>query len=60
MTDVGAVKGLEFDYVVVPDASAACYPKTDEARRLLHVAVSRASHQLWVASAGVPSPLLPA
>lgn len=59
ITDVSAVKGLEFDYVVVPDASAACYPKTDEARRLLHVAVSRASHQLWIASAGVPSPLLP-
>ncbi|MDR0965509.1 MAG: ATP-binding domain-containing protein [Myxococcales bacterium] len=59
ITDVSAVKGLEFDYVVVPDASAPCYPKTDEARRLLHVAVSRASHQLWIASAGTPSPLLP-
>ena len=59
VTDVNAVKGLEFDYVIVPDASAACYPKTDEARRLLHVALSRASYQLWVVSPGAASPLLP-
>lgn len=58
VTDVANVKGLEFDYVVIPDASAKAYPLTDEARRLLHVAVTRASHQLWIASVGTPSPLL--
>jgi DNA helicase IV len=59
VTDVDSVKGLEFDYVVLPDVSASAYPVTDEARRKLHVAVTRTSHQLWVASSGVPSRLLP-
>jgi len=58
LTDVESVKGLEFDYVIVPDASAATYPATDEARRRLHVAATRASHQLWVAAVGTPSPLI--
>jgi hypothetical protein len=58
VTDVASVKGLEFDYVVVPDASARAYPDGDEARRRLHVAVTRAAHQLWVAAVGTPSPLL--
>jgi DNA helicase-2/ATP-dependent DNA helicase PcrA len=58
VTDVGAVKGLEFDYVVVPDASVRAYPESDEARRRLHVAVTRAAHQLWIAAPGTPSPLL--
>jgi hypothetical protein len=58
VTDVAAVKGLEFDYVIVPDASIRAYPETDEARRRLHVAVTRAAHQLWIAAPGTPSPLL--
>ncbi len=58
LTDVESVKGLEFDYVIVPDASASVYPAEDEARRRLHVAVTRASHQLWVAAVGKPSPLI--
>ena len=58
VTDVGNVKGLEFDYVVVPDASARVYPMDDDSRRALHVALTRASHQLWVVSVGTPSPLL--
>jgi DNA helicase II / ATP-dependent DNA helicase PcrA len=58
VTDVASVKGLEFDYVVVPDASARAYPDADEARRRLHVAVTRAAHQLWIAAPGTPSPLL--
>lgn len=59
VTDVDNVKGLEFDYVIVPDASAGAYPMNNDARRRLHVAVTRASHQLWVCSGGVRSPLLP-
>ncbi len=58
VTDVESVKGLEFDYVVVPDASAAIYPDTDESRRRLHVAVTRTSHQLWIATVGSASPLV--
>jgi DNA helicase II / ATP-dependent DNA helicase PcrA len=58
VTDVASVKGLEFDYVVVPDASARAYPDSDDARRRLHVAVTRAAHQLWIAAPGTPSPLL--
>jgi len=58
VTDVDNVKGLEFDYVVIPDATARVYPANDEARRRLHIAITRASHQLWLVSSGVRSPLL--
>ena len=58
VTDVDNVKGLEFDYVVIPDATARLYPSHDEARRRLHIAITRTSHQLWVVSSGVRSPLL--
>lgn len=57
VTDVDSVKGLEWDYVVVPDVNAANWPGTDEGRRRLHVAVTRASHQLWMLAPGTPSPL---
>jgi DNA helicase IV len=58
VTCVAEVKGLEFDHVVVPDASARSYPATAEARRALYVAVTRATHQLVLASVGPGSPLL--
>jgi DNA helicase-2/ATP-dependent DNA helicase PcrA len=58
VTEVEQVKGLEFDYVVVLDADAQSYPDTPAARRLLHVAATRAVHQLWMMSVGTPSPLL--
>jgi DNA helicase IV len=60
VTDVESIKGLEFDYVILPDATARAWPQTDEARRKLHVAITRASHQLWVISSGLRSRLLPA
>ncbi len=59
VTDVHQVKGLEWDYVIIPDANANDYPDTPESRRLLHVAATRAIHQLWLISVGKPSPLLP-
>ncbi len=52
VTCVQQAKGLEFDYVVVPDASAAVYPVTPQARRALYVATTRASHQLILSSVG--------
>jgi DNA helicase-2/ATP-dependent DNA helicase PcrA len=63
ITEAGQVKGLEFDYVVILDATAASYPDSAQAgevaRHLLHIAVTRAAHQLWLCSVGPPSPLLP-
>jgi DNA helicase IV len=59
VTEVEDAKGLEFDYVIIPDATVSAYPTTDDARRRLHVAITRASHQLWIAAGGVPSRLLP-
>ena len=53
------VKGLEFDYVVLLEVGRASYPTTDESRHLLHIAATRAAHQLWVTSTGEPSTLLP-
>jgi DNA helicase-2/ATP-dependent DNA helicase PcrA len=59
VTDVRQSKGLEFDIVILLDANDASYPATDDARRLLHVAMTRAAHQLWITYVGAPSPLLP-
>ena len=59
VTDVRQVKGLEFDYVVLLEVSVASYPEDDEARHLVHIAATRAAHQLWVTSTGEPSTLLP-
>jgi DNA helicase-2/ATP-dependent DNA helicase PcrA len=60
VTDVAQVKGLEFDYVVVVEANAASFPDSVESRHLLHIAVTRAAHQLWIVATGAPTALLPA
>ncbi|MFN3314718.1 MAG: HelD family protein [Hyphomonas sp.] len=52
-------KGLEFDRVIVADASAKIY-RTEMDRNLLYVACTRAMHRLTVYSVGEPSRLLPA
>jgi DNA helicase-2/ATP-dependent DNA helicase PcrA len=59
VTDVRQTKGLEFDIVILLDVNASSYAASDEARRLLHVAMTRAAHQLWVTYTSAPSPLLP-
>jgi DNA helicase-2/ATP-dependent DNA helicase PcrA len=59
ITPVGEVKGLEFDYVIIPDTNWGTYVDKPEDRRLLHVAATRAIHQLWVISVGRESVLLP-
>jgi DNA helicase-2/ATP-dependent DNA helicase PcrA len=59
VTDVKQTKGLEFDVVILLEANEESYPDNDHARRLLHVAMTRAAHQLWVTYTGSPSPLLP-
>ncbi len=58
LAEVTDVKGLEFDYVVLLEASAQHYPDTPAARRRLHVGATRAIHQLWLTSVATPSPLL--
>lgn len=59
VTDVRQTKGLEFDIVILLEVGESSYPGGDDARRLLHVAMTRAAHQLWVTYTGTPSPLLP-
>jgi DNA helicase-2/ATP-dependent DNA helicase PcrA len=56
---VTEIKGLEFDYVIVIEASAMKWPDTPHHRRLLHVAATRAVHQLWLTSVGTPTSILP-
>jgi ATP-dependent DNA helicase UvrD/PcrA len=60
VVDVAQVKGLEYDYVILVEVNANVYGDTKEARHLLHIASTRAVHQLWVTSVGDASPLLPA
>ena len=38
VTDVTQVKGLEFDYVILLDVTAATYPDTTESRHMLYIA----------------------
>jgi DNA helicase-2/ATP-dependent DNA helicase PcrA len=59
VTDVRQSKGLEFDIVILLEVNETSYPVSDDARRLLHVAMTRAAHQLWVTYTGAPSRLLP-
>ena len=59
VTDVQQVKGLEFDYVILLDVDNATYPDEPTSRHLLHVAATRAAHQLWLVACRDPSPLLP-
>lgn len=50
-------KGLEFDRVILADASAENYPAEID-RKLLYVACTRAMHRLTVVAVGAISPLL--
>jgi DNA helicase-2/ATP-dependent DNA helicase PcrA len=60
VTHIAQIKGLEYDYVVLAEMTAASYPDEVAARHLLHIGATRAAHQLWVTTArGSPSPLLP-
>ncbi|WP_394832678.1 ATP-binding domain-containing protein [Pendulispora rubella] len=59
VTEVAQVKGLEFDYVILPDADARTYPSDGEHRRKMHVALTRAVHQVWIVAPGALSPIFP-
>jgi len=45
--------------VILLDVNEGSYASDEHARRLLHVAMTRAAHQLWVTYTGAPSLLLP-
>lgn len=58
LLDLPLAKGLEFDHVVVPDATGKSYPDTPLARRRLYTALSRATHKVTVLAHGELTPLL--
>jgi DNA helicase-2/ATP-dependent DNA helicase PcrA len=58
VTEVEQAKGLEFDYVVIVEASSTSYPDAPASRRRLHVGMTRAIHQLWLTSVGTPALML--
>jgi DNA helicase-2/ATP-dependent DNA helicase PcrA len=58
VTDVGQVKGLEFDYVILLDVNQSSYPATVESRHLLHIGATRATHQLWLVATETVSELV--
>jgi len=53
LTCVAEVKGLEFDLIVVPDATATTFTESGDSRRALYVGVTRTTHRLTLASPGV-------
>jgi len=58
VTTVEQVKGLEFDYVFVPDASRSNYPDQPSSRRALYVAVTRSRHELALGAVTARTALL--
>lgn len=51
-------KGLEFDNVILADASTAVYPETELNRRRLYTAISRATATVTILANGELTPLL--
>ena len=51
-------KGLEFDHVVIVDASEEAFPETELSRRRLYTAISRATSTVSILSNGALTPLL--
>lgn len=58
ITVVENIRGLEFDYVVIPDATELNYTFNAYSRKRLHLAMTRAIHQLWILSTGNQSALI--
>jgi len=52
VTTADQVKGLEFDFVVIPDADGRSYPDVAAARRALYVAITRARYGVLLACVG--------
>ncbi len=58
LAPAGAVKGLEFDAVMLADAGASSFPDDPRSARLLYVCLTRALHKLAVLHEGPLTPLL--
>ncbi len=58
LAPASAVKGLEFDAVILADAGAASFPADGRSARLLYVCLTRALHALAVLYEGEITPLL--
>ncbi len=51
-------KGLEFDHVIIPDASPRVFDGSDLSRRRLYTTISRATHKITILSEGPITPML--
>ncbi len=58
LAPAGAVKGLEFDAVILADVGAESFPDDPRSARLLYVCLTRALHKLAVLYEGPLTPLL--
>ena len=58
LAPAGAVKGLEFDAVILADVSCDAFPADSRSARLLYVCVTRALHKLAILHEGELTPLL--
>lgn len=58
ITSLKYAKGLEFDHVVVPDASERTFPDDALSRRRLYTTVSRATRKITLLAEGELTPLL--
>lgn len=54
------VKGLEFDVVIIANASCSMYKNNELDIKLLYIAMTRALHKLYIYSLGEPSTLIKA
>ena len=59
MITLELAKGLEFDQVIIPDASDKLFPDEPLARRRLYTTISRATRKVCVLALGKLTPLLP-
>ena len=60
LTSLKLAKGLEFDHVIVPDASERTFPDDELSRRRLYTTVSRATRRITLLAEGGLTPLLQA
>ena len=58
LASAAAVKGLEFDAVMIADAGSEAFPADPRSARLLYVCLTRALHKLAILHGGPLTPLL--
>ena len=58
MITLKLAKGLEFDRVIIPDASERIFPTDDLSRRRLYTSISRATREITILAKGALTPLL--